>query len=111
MGTNEVAGEPAEALWAALCHIEHVEILDASPRFDFALPPDLAAPLVRAILRIEAELLLEEADAFGRAERTTPRDGGRSGERRPLDERNAAAVRILIDRLVLAEPASGARVE
>ena len=53
------------------------------------LPPDLAEPFARALMRIEAELLLSDADLFT----------AKNGETRTQSERRADAFTAMILRL------------
>ena len=53
------------------------------------LPEELASPFTRALMRIEAELLLDDADVLT----------ARIGERRTQSERRADALTALILRL------------
>ena len=60
-----VAGEPVAELIRAFVQFETAEQPDGGYQIDARLEPDVAAPLARALMRVEAELLLEDADAWG----------------------------------------------
>lgn len=60
-----VAGEPVSELVRAFLEFEMSERADGRYHIDADLGPDVAAPFVRALMRVEAELLLEDADAWG----------------------------------------------
>lgn len=70
-----VAGEPVTELIRAFLQFETAERPDGMYQIDAHLEPDIAAPLARALLRVEAELLLRDADAWGTdgfEDRTSP---------------------------------------
>jgi len=74
-----VYGESAEAILDTLCGSDR-SITDAGMyRFDLRMTPDEAGPVVRALMRAEAELLLEDADAFD------PQEEMRTAEQRRAD--------------------------
>jgi hypothetical protein len=74
--TKIVAGEPVEPLFRALRRImSEAEEVDGMYRVSTTLPPEEAEPLGRALMRIEAELLVADAATVGTAqheERTPP---------------------------------------
>ena len=70
-----VAGEPVTELIRAFLQFETAEEPDGMHHIDARLEPDVAAPLARALMRVEAELLLADADAWGTdgyEDRTSP---------------------------------------
>ena len=79
-GTDEellIYGETIEALRPALAVIAEsmVQRPDGGMEIEFALDPEAGAPFMRATMRAEAELLLEEAGGIG-DKRTAPRTPG-----------------------------------
>lgn len=73
-----VAGEPVTDLIRAFLQFETAEQPDGMYHIDARLQPDVAAPLTRALMRVEAELLLRDADACGTdgyEDRTSPQRG------------------------------------
>ena len=87
--TELIYGESVEALTPGLLTIgdNMKRAKDGSVHFSVLLEPQRANPLRRALLRVEAELLREDADAVG-----TPRESQRSYE-----ERAAAALVRLVE--------------
>ena len=61
MGASQVAGERAEDLVAVLATFERSEAPDGMIKLRCKLPPDEIVPLTRALMRVEAELLVEDA--------------------------------------------------
>ena len=83
MKVNElIYGETVEALVPGLLTIvDNMNLSkDGSCHFSVRLEPERAKPLRRALMRVEAELLSEDADAVG-----TPRESQRSYEQRAAD--------------------------
>jgi hypothetical protein len=62
MKDTYVAGEPVKDLIRALVQSKRKTLPDGSVSLKLRLEPDVAAPLWRALMRVEAELLLEDAD-------------------------------------------------
>jgi hypothetical protein len=90
MKLNElVYGESVEALTPGLRTIgaNMKPAKDGSVHFSVLLEPERGNPLRRALLRVEAELLREDADAVG-----TPHESQRSYEQRAAD----ALVRLFV---------------
>ena len=85
-----VAGEPADVLLEALLHFKWRTRADGVVSVSFRLEPELGAPLARALMRIEAELLLADADGVG-----TEADQERTHDQRLVD-----ALFELVERLV-----------
>lgn len=56
-----VAGEPANALARALIECQTETTVDGRVHVDLQLAGVMAAPLARALLRVEAELLVHDA--------------------------------------------------
>ena len=70
-----VAGESAALLVEAFSHIELGPVQNGMHRVSGVFEPRLAAPLIRALMRVEAELLLGDADLVSEHEhqlRTQP---------------------------------------
>ena len=68
-------GEPVTELIRAFLQFETAERPNGRYRINADLESDVAAPLARALMRVEAELLLEDADAWGTdgyEDRTSP---------------------------------------
>ena len=90
MKLNElIYGESVEALTPGLLTIgDNMKLAkDGSVHFSVRLEPERANPLRQALLRVEAELLREDADAVG-----TPHESQRSYE-----ERAAASLVRLVE--------------
>lgn len=85
----EVGGETLDSLLEALRFIEVSRLDENSIQVSGSIPQEPAAPFRRALLRIEAELILEEAAALEAGD--DPRDD---------EERRAQALFILIERIV-----------
>ena len=64
MQTNDVAGESAYQLAKAIAQFRVAPSDDGMVHASVRLDPELGIPLQRAIMRTEAELLLEDADAL-----------------------------------------------
>lgn len=90
MQTKYVAGEPAHQLVQALSQFKRTPSNDGMVHFEVQLDAGLGTPLQRAIMRIEAELLLQDADSL------TPAS---SRELRTADQRRADALIGLVHRL------------
>jgi|tagenome__1003787_1003787.scaffolds.fasta_scaffold20830206_3 hypothetical protein len=87
--TDRVGGEPRELLRRAIACITMTEGPAGEGILSGQLPQELAEPFARALMRIEAELLLQDADLF-----TTS-----GGEIRTESERRADAFTAMILRL------------
>ncbi|MBL1072777.1 hypothetical protein JK358_00040 [Nocardia sp. 2] len=61
-GSDLVAGETRADLLRALSYVSTEDAPDGGFIVNGDLPPDVAPPFVRAIMRIEAELLLQDAE-------------------------------------------------
>jgi hypothetical protein len=72
MEQKTVAGEPLDLLQAAFRKIKPRKMSDGRIRFSVTLEPELGEPLLRALLRIEMELLDHDLAHGGSDERTTP---------------------------------------
>jgi hypothetical protein len=66
--TDLVAGEPWEEVARALLRLKRTQTSDGSLQITGVLDREVAAPLVAALMRVEADLLLEDADAVSRGE-------------------------------------------
>jgi hypothetical protein len=76
-----IYGESVEALMPGLLTIaDNMNLTKDACHFSVRLEPDRANPLRRALMRVEAELLSEDADAVG-----TPQESQRSYEERAAD--------------------------
>jgi hypothetical protein len=62
MDTTLVAGEPVDTLLRALLLFRRRKSKDGMMHFNVTLEPELAAPFNRALMRVDAELLLADAD-------------------------------------------------
>jgi len=83
MKVNElIYGESVESLLPGLLAIADnmKPAKDGSRHFSVRLEPERGNPLYRALMRVEAELLSEDADAVG-----TPHESQRSYEERAAD--------------------------
>jgi len=87
--TDQVGGEPRELLLQAMACITMTKDPEGGGILSGQLPQDLAEPFTRALMRIEAELLLNDADVF-----TAP-----IGELRTHSERRADALVEMVLRL------------
>ena len=88
MTSSHVAGEPVEHLARALRNITTHPGRDGSVKIHAHLDQSDAAPLLRAIMRVEAELLLVEAAQIG--------DDGTLDERAPEERRAEAFVLLAV---------------
>jgi hypothetical protein len=77
-----VAGEPVRALMEALVQCMPTQIDDGWYRIDVELDAPTGDPLARALMRVEAEMLLHDADSIG---------SGAGGRLRDPDQRRADA--------------------
>ncbi|OBI49945.1 hypothetical protein A5707_15835 [Mycobacterium kyorinense] len=87
--TDRVGGEPRELLLRAIACITITRDRGGGGILSGKLPQELAEPFTRALMRIEAELLLHDADLFTAT----------SGETRTQSERRADAFTAMILRL------------
>ena len=87
-----IAGEPVAALMPAIVALHDAVVLgdDGMARTQDRLPPEVAAPLRRALLRVEAELLKRDAGVWD--------DLARS---RSPEERRTDAFVLLMQRVTL----------
>jgi hypothetical protein len=90
MTINYVAEEPVDDLVQALGQFRSRERSDGMVNFDIKLDFEEAAPLRRALMRIEADLLLEDADLIGEQHPT---------EERTDEQRRADALMELVLRV------------
>ena len=60
-----VAGEPLDTLIEALQQVDLKPARNGMTSFSMRLEPRLATPFFRALMRVEAELLLVDADRLG----------------------------------------------
>ena len=81
-----VEGEPLDLLAEALLQFDLQEQPDGTWSVTTLLQPDVGNPFVRALMRVEARLLLEDADRVG-----TP-----GAEYRTPEQRKADALVILV---------------
>jgi hypothetical protein len=88
-----VAGEDRSMLCEAFRRFRTRVRPDGLLDVKFNLPPDLGDPFVRALLRTEAELMLEDADLIG----IKP-----YGDQRTQAQRRADAVVLLLTRVAEA---------
>jgi hypothetical protein len=89
MGERTVAGEPLELLQAAFAKLKHRKRSDGMVELAGTLDPELGESLLRAVIRIEGELL-DQAAAFG------------DSDVRTTSERRADAFVLLAERLTAA---------
>ncbi|QLY30673.1 hypothetical protein [Nocardia huaxiensis] len=61
-GSDLVAGETRADLLRALSYVSTEDAPDGGFIVNGDLPPDVAPPFIRALMRIEAELLLQDAE-------------------------------------------------
>jgi hypothetical protein len=87
--TDLLGGEPRELLRRAITCITMTKGPGGEGILSGELPQELAEPFARALMRIEAELLLHDVDLFT----------ARSGEIRTQSERRADAFTAMILRL------------
>jgi hypothetical protein len=90
MEDRRVAGEPVEVLVQALEEIEFTEEPDGMIHGAVRLEPELGLPFFRALMRVEAELLLQDANTLGEA-----RDEKRTDVQRRADAFVALALRVV----------------
>lgn len=85
-----VHGEPLEVLASALYRLRPTSVRNGMTRLAATFPADEAASIARAAMRIEARLLLDDADhvASGQSE-------GRTPERRRSDALNLLWKRVI----------------
>ena len=74
-----IYGESAHAILTAMSKNDHRITGSGMHEFDLRMTPDEAGPVVRALMRVEAELLIKDADAFD------PALEGRTPEQRRAD--------------------------
>ena len=86
-----IAGEPIEVLVLALQQFKFRRKPEGMVHFNVLLERELALPFRRALMRIEAELLLEEADRL----RAASHKEQRTPEQRSADALVALAQRII----------------
>lgn len=86
-----VAGEPLRDLVPALLEIGENSWIDDEGmwRSEFALEPEIGTPFGRALMRVEADLLLEDADRLG-----DPDVEDRTPDQRRADALLALALRV-----------------
>lgn len=77
-----IYGETIEALRPALCAIHDSEVRheDGYAEFTARAETEVLTPLMRALMRAEAELLLEAADATDAADRACQEPGERAAD-------------------------------
>jgi hypothetical protein len=96
MTTHHVCGEPIEDIVRALGRLEMCGELDGLVGFSLSLESDEAAPLRRALMRLEADLLREDADRIGQQD---------PAHERTEEQRRYDALMELVRRLRPAAPA------
>lgn len=84
-----VAGEPAKTLLVALGRLSWEEGPDGMKSVSARLEPALGTPFARALMRIQAELLLHDANTYGQ-----PDAEARTDEQRAADALVALALRV-----------------
>ena len=84
-----IAGELRADLLHALTYVQTEDGPDGSCVVNGDLPPEVAPPFIRAIMRIEAELLLHDAEQV-----TVERGEPRSPDERRTDAFLALALRV-----------------
>jgi hypothetical protein len=84
-----VAGERAETLLEAFRQIDWRTRPDGMTSAKVSLEPRLGDPFVRALMRVEAELLLDDADLHGRPGAEPP-----TSEQRAADAFVALGLRV-----------------
>jgi hypothetical protein len=94
MEKTRVAGEDLDVLCEALTHVHFHEDDDGIVECDFELEPRIGHPFRRALMRVEAELLLHDAERIGVA----------AEDDRTDDQRRADALVALIFRIIDAIP-------
>ena len=95
----KVAGEPVDLLRSALLAMHFAAGEGDDVRLRAEMTPEAGFALVRAVMRVEAELLLAEARTIG-TDHQDPRDD---------DDRRLEAFLIVIRRTVTAQQATGSR--
>jgi hypothetical protein len=65
MHSPRVAGEPLDTLIEALQHVEVRRIRDGMTSMSMRLEPRLGDPFLRALMRVQAELVRDDADRLG----------------------------------------------
>lgn len=85
-----VAGERVDTLFQALRQIKWKNTRDGMPSGSARLEPRLAQPFFRALMRVQAELLLQDADRLGRENWED-----RTHEQRAADALVALALRVV----------------
>ncbi|AVH21871.1 DUF222 domain-containing protein [Nocardia cyriacigeorgica] len=88
-----IAGERRDDLLRALSYVSTESLDDGSYIVNGDLPPEVAPPFIRAIMRVEAELLINDAELV-----TVDEGEPRSPEERRADAFLALALRVT-DRL------------
>ena len=96
MDDQRVSGEPIDLLSEAVARFEYAQGRDGMVHLELRLEPRLGDPLLRALMRIEAELLLEDADRFGNPDE----------EPRTHAQRGADALVLLTERMANARTQS-----
>jgi hypothetical protein len=71
MNEIRVAGEPGLTLLEAFQQFKWKKARNGMQTASFSLEPRPGNPLIRALMRVEAELLLEDADSYGHAARAS----------------------------------------
>jgi hypothetical protein len=90
MSDQLVAGERVDLLLEALTHLKWTTGADGMAHGSCVLEPRLGEPFVRAQMRVEAELLRNDADALG----------GPNAENRTYEQRAADALLALVFRVL-----------
>ncbi len=85
-----VAGERVDTLFQALRQIKWKNAPDGMTSVSVRLEPGLGHPLFRALMRVQAELLLQDADRLG-----LENWGDRTHEQRAADALVALALRVI----------------
>ncbi len=87
--TPVVAGEPARVLFLALKDLQFERDDDGMAHYSLKVEAPLGAPLQRALMRVEAELLLQDAASV-----TTAQGEDGTAEQRRCDAFVALALRV-----------------
>jgi len=87
--SDRIGGEPRELLLRAMACLTVTDAPGGGGFVSGKLPRDLAEPFTRALMRIEAEFLLNDAEAFTAT----------VGEPRTQSERRADALEAIVFRL------------
>lgn len=85
-----VAGEPRDVLVQAVLRFQLGPEVDGLSKAEAWLPPDLMTPFTRALYRIEAELLIADAETFT----------AEVGETRTQEERRHDALMTMLQRIL-----------